>query len=48
MTPSLSDGHVELGLWTDDRIGDLIPWRAEQFPNRELFVFEDERGSAAC
>ncbi|OPX12035.1 class I adenylate-forming enzyme family protein [Mycobacterium sp. AT1] len=31
------------GLWTSDRIGDLIDDRAAQFPDRELFRFEDRR-----
>jgi acyl-CoA synthetase len=33
--------YVDLGLWTDDRIGDLISQRAQRFPDRELFTFED-------
>src|ERR1700757_3170335 len=43
ITPGLSDRYVELGLWTDDRIGDLIPRQAERFPDRELFAIDDQR-----
>lgn len=32
-----------LGLWTDERIGDLVSSRAARFGERELFAFEDRR-----
>lgn len=32
-----------LGLWTDDRVGDLVRRGAERHPDRELFVFEGRR-----
>lgn len=35
--------YIELGLWTGDRIGDLISLRANQCKDRELFVFEGRR-----
>jgi acyl-CoA synthetase (AMP-forming)/AMP-acid ligase II len=35
--------YAAAGLWTQDRIGDLIPHRAQRFPNRELFLFEGRR-----
>lgn len=35
--------YMAMGLWTSDRIGDLIDDRATQFPDRELFTFEDRR-----
>ncbi|MGQ4598922.1 AMP-binding protein [Nocardia sp. R6R-6] len=31
------------GLWTDERIGDLVSARAAQDPDRELFCFEGRR-----
>lgn len=33
--------YVTSGLWTQDRIGDLVPQRAAQFPDRALFQFEE-------
>lgn len=38
-----TDRYVELGLWTDERIGDLIDRQAARFPDRELFLFEGRR-----
>lgn len=35
--------YAELGLWTDERIGDLIARQAARFPDRELFSFNDSR-----
>ncbi|HEX7824691.1 MAG TPA: AMP-binding protein [Mycobacterium sp.] len=35
--------YVEAGLWTDDRIGDLLAKQASRYPERELFCFEDAR-----
>jgi acyl-CoA synthetase len=35
--------YTATGLWTQDRIGDLIPRRAHRFPDRELFLFEGRR-----
>lgn len=32
-----------IGLWTDDRIGDLVTSRARRHPDRELFSFEGRR-----
>ena len=41
--PKVAQSYLDSGLWTDDRVGDLISRRAAQFPDRELFVFEDRR-----
>lgn len=41
--PSTADRHAAYraaGLWTDDRIGDLVPQQAKRFPERLLFTFE--------
>ncbi len=35
--------YVEMGLWTDERVGYLIPRQAADFPERELFLFEGRR-----
>jgi acyl-CoA synthetase (AMP-forming)/AMP-acid ligase II len=35
------------GLWSDDRIGDLLSRRVRQHPDRELFAFEGRRLSYA-
>ncbi|MFI7498973.1 class I adenylate-forming enzyme family protein [Streptomyces sp. NPDC049687] len=33
-------GYRAIGLWTEDRIGDLLSAQAKRFPDRELFSFE--------
>lgn len=38
-----AEQYAELGLWTDERIGDLIGRRAARFPERELFCFNERR-----
>ncbi|MGQ4618655.1 AMP-binding protein [Nocardia sp. R7R-8] len=43
--PTRAQRYIDKGLWSDDRIGDLIPRRAAEFPDRELFVFEGQRVS---
>ncbi|KAA0120518.1 class I adenylate-forming enzyme family protein [Mycolicibacterium sp. P9-22] len=35
--------YVKLGLWTDDRVGDLIARQAAARPNSELFMFGGTR-----
>ncbi|GAB2960007.1 cyclohexanecarboxylate-CoA ligase [Amycolatopsis acidiphila] len=36
-------GYRASGLWTEDRIGDLVRSRAARYPDRELFCFEGRR-----
>ncbi|MEV5303448.1 class I adenylate-forming enzyme family protein [Amycolatopsis methanolica] len=36
-------GYRATGLWTAERIGDLLPARAASHPDRELFCFEGRR-----
>ncbi|MEV4147675.1 AMP-binding protein [Amycolatopsis sp. NPDC049691] len=36
-------GYRANGLWTDDRIGDLLPSQAARYPDKELFCFEGRR-----
>ncbi|MGW0593803.1 class I adenylate-forming enzyme family protein [Streptosporangium sp. NPDC002607] len=36
-------GYRAIGLWSDDRIGDLLPSQAKRYPDKELFCFEERR-----
>ncbi|MGU3501020.1 class I adenylate-forming enzyme family protein [Mycobacterium sp. C31M] len=43
MPPQHEQRYAELGLWTDDRVGDLIRQQAAARPDRELFMFNGTR-----
>jgi len=40
-----AQSYADHGWWTPDRVGDLIGLRAQQFPGRELFRFQQQRVS---
>lgn len=41
--PDPAQRHLHGARWTDDRVGDLIRLRANEFPDRELFSFQGRR-----
>ncbi|NMO01429.1 cyclohexanecarboxylate-CoA ligase [Gordonia sp. TBRC 11910] len=43
LTASRAQTYVEQGLWTDERIGDLVTNQAAKYPDRELFSFGGQR-----
>ncbi|MGW0040019.1 class I adenylate-forming enzyme family protein [Gordonia sp. NPDC003376] len=42
-TATRAERYAQLGLWADERIGDLIGHQAARFPDRELFSFNEHR-----
>jgi acyl-CoA synthetase (AMP-forming)/AMP-acid ligase II len=43
VTPYQAEAYNEAGLWTTERIGDLVSRQAARTPDRELFAFENTR-----